>query len=254
MNKYMTMLCCVAVAAGIWAQSARAQTAAAVPLDAYYCKLQDGKTMKDLTPVLGKFNGWLDKTDPDGTYSAWLLTRQFGMADELPNIIWLASSTSAANFGSGMDAWRDTGGAVRAAFNKVLDCSLGHVLASSMEISAPDGPPGDGVVMFSQCELDDDASMMSAAKAHQAVAAELRNMGAKNSSWMFVPMLGGSELDYDYLGVATFPSWADFFAAYEMWVNGGMMQKAAKLMDDVADCNDRTPTAWDVKLVRKAAG
>jgi hypothetical protein len=252
MNKSLTILCSLAMATGFWTQTGQAQDAAGpVPLEAFYCNMQEGKSMKDLAPVLASFSSWADKNDPG--YTAWLLTRQFGLASELPDVIWLGSNPSAEKFGKGMDAWRAGGGEVQAAFNKVVDCSLGHVLASSIEIAAPDGPPGDGVVMFTECELDDDGSLSGAAKVHQGIAGELRKMGAKNSNWMLVPMLGGGDLEYDYLGVATFPSWGDFFAAYEMYVNGGVMQKAMKAMDDIADCRDRTPTVWDVKLVRAGA-
>jgi hypothetical protein len=232
-------------------QAAQAQTAAPAPLEAFYCQLQDGKSMKDLTPVLDKFSKWAEKNDPG--YTAWLLTRQFGMADELPQMIWLGTNPSAKNFGKGMDAWRASGDGVRASFSKVVDCSLGHVLASSIEISAPDGPPGDGVVMFTQCTLADGGSLAGAAKVHTGIAAELRKAGAKNSNWMLVPMLGGGDLAYDYLGVATFPNWSEFFSAYEMYVNGGIMQKARNMYDGVATCGERPPSVWDVKLVRQGA-
>ena len=250
MNKSLTFLCSLAMAIASWAQGTQAQEAAGpAPLEAFYCKMQEGKSIKDLDPVLASFSSWADKNDTG--YTAWLLTRQFGLASQVPDVIWLGSNPSAENFGKGMDAWRAHGGEVQAAFNSVVDCSMGHVLASSIEIAAPDGPPGDGVVMFTQCELDDDGTLMGAAKAHQSIASELRKMGAKNSNWMLVPMLGGGDPDYDYLGVATFPSWGDFFAAYEMYVNGGVMEKAIEAMDDVADCRDTTPTVWDVKLVRR---
>ena len=252
MNKSLTTMCSLVMVTGSWVQATQAEEAAApAPLEAFYCKMQEGKSSKDLAPVLTKFNSWADKNDSG--YTAWVLTRQFGLASEVPDVIWLGSNPSAENFGKGMDAWLAGGGEVQAAFNEVVDCSMGHVLASSIEIAAPDGPPGDGVVMFTECELDDDGSLAGAAKVHKGIADELRKMGAKNSNWMLVPMLGGGDPDYDYLGVATFPSWADFFAAYEMYVNGGVMQKAIKAMDDVADCRDRTPTVWDVKLVRRGA-
>ena len=77
-------------------------------------------------------------------------------------------------------------------------------------------------------------------------------MGAKNSNWLFFPMLGGSsEIDFDYWGVATFNSYTDFFAAYEIYVNGGGWQKGMELMNGVADCSMVSPSVWDVKLVRQ---
>ena len=65
---------------------------------------------------------------------------------------------------------------------------------------------------------------------------------------------GGGNPGYDYLAVSAFNNWSDYFAAYEIYVNGGGWQKMAELMDDVASCNGNTPTVWDVKLVRNGAG
>jgi hypothetical protein len=237
-----------------WTQAARAETASAAspaPIEAFYCNMLPGKSMKDLMPVAERISKWADKNDPG--YSAWLLTPQFGMGDKLPQVIWLGSAASGGAFGKGLDAWQATGGELAAAFGNVVDCSPGHVLASSVEISAPDGIPGDGVVMFTQCDIAEGSNRMDAIKAHKAFASEMRALGSKGSSWIFFPMLGGSDPGYDYLGVSTFRNWSDYFDAYETYVNGGGGAKAATIFSGKADCNKVTPTVWDVKLVRKAA-
>lgn len=249
MNRVIKILMMSSALLVAWTQTAQAQTAPA-PIEAFYCNMQEGKGMKDLMPVADRFSKWADKNNP--TYSAWILTPRFGMGSQLPQMIWLGSTPTGAEFGKGADAWAKGGKDIQDAFDKVVDCSAGHVLASSVEVLAPDGNPGDGVVMFTQCELEDGKTTADAAKLQGAMAAELRKMGAKNSSWMFVPMIGGGDLDYDYLGVSTYPSQADFFAAYDMWVTGGVGAKAMAMYKGVADCGDPTPTVWDVKTVRLA--
>ena len=252
MNRYLTAV--IAFAASIVApvQSIQAQEGgSAAVVEAFYCNLQEGKSMKDAMQAAERFSKWADKND--ATYSAWILTPQFALGSNSPQMIWLGSNPNGNDFGKGMDTWQSAGGEVAAALASVMDCSMGHVLASSVEINAPDGPPGDGVVMFSECSFDDDGDWMKAIKAHKTFSAEMRKMGAKNSNWLFFPMLGGGGPDYDYLGVSTFNNWSDYFAAYEMYVNGGGWQKMAELMNDVASCNQNTPTVWDVKLVRSGA-
>jgi hypothetical protein len=231
-------------------QSALAEEARGpAPVEAFYCKFQPGKGMSDLMPVAQRQKEWSDKNDPN--YSAWILTPQFGIAGQLPQVIWLGSAPNGNDFGNGMVAWQTTATDIQKAFNAVVDCSLGHVLASSVEINAPEGIPGDGVVMFSQCSMAEGSDWMKAVDAHKAVSTAMRGMGSKGSSWAFFPMLGGGDLDFDYFAVSTFNSWADYFAAYELYVSGGGWQKFAQTMNGVTSCNDRTPTVWDVKLVRK---
>jgi len=253
MNRYLTAVITLAVATVASVQSIQAQEGgSAAVVEAFYCNLREGKSMKDAMQAADRFAKWADKNDSN--YSAWILTPQFALGSNSPQLIWLGSNDSGDALGKGMDAWQSAGGEVAAALSAVMDCSMGHVLASSVEINAPDGPPGDGVVMFSQCSYDDDGDWMKAIKAHKTFSAEMRKMGAKNSNWLFFPMLGGGNPEYDYLGVSTFNNWSDYFAAYEMYVNGGGWQKMVELMDDVASCNGgNTPTVWDVKLVRKGA-
>lgn len=252
MNRYLTavLTCAVAIVAPLQATQAQEGSSAAV-VEAFYCNLQEGKSMKDAVKAAEGFSKWADKHDT--TYSAWILTPQFAVGGDSPDMIWLGSNPNGNDFGKGMDTWQSSGGEVATALNAVMDCSMGHVLASSVEINAPDGPPGNGVVMFSECSFDDDGDWMKAVKAHKTFSGAMRKMGAKNSNWLFFPMLGGGGPEYDYLAVSTFNSWSDYFAAYEMYVNGGGWQKMVELMDDVASCNGNTPTVWDVKLVRQGA-
>lgn len=247
MNPVIKLAMTFSALAMAWTQTAQAQTPPA-PIEAFYCNMQEGKGMKDLAQVADRFSKWADSNNSG--YSAWILTPQFGLGGQLPQVIWLGSAPNGADFGKGLDAWRKDGNDISDAFDSVIDCSAGHVLASSVEVLAPTGPIGDGVVMFTQCELEDGKTPMDAAKAQGAIAGELRKMGAKNASWMFVPALGGGDVDYDYMGVATFPNYAEFFTAYDMWMTGGMGAKARGMYKGVADCNEQTPTVWDVKMVR----
>lgn len=249
MKKNLTAVLMLAVAVIGWSGLARAQEQRGpAPVEAFYCNYQPGKSMKDLLPLAERFRTWAEQNDP--TYSAWLLTPQFGLGTELPQVIWLGSNPDGNAFGKGMETYRAAGGDDEFGFSKVLDCSMGHVLASSVEVNAPDGIPVDGVVMFTQCKISDGSDASKATAAHKTLSKGMRDMGAKNSNWLFFPMLGGGNIDYDYLAVSTFNSWPDYFAAYQMYVDGAW-KKFRETMKGVADCDDRTPTVWDVTLVRK---
>lgn len=255
MKTFATAVLMFTVTVTTWSQSAEVQAQGAsgpAPVEAFYCNMQPGKGMKDLMQVAGRIGKWADKNDP--TYSAWILTPQFGLGAELPDVIWLGSNPNGNEFGKGLDAWQATGGDLGEAFNAVVDCSAGHVMASSVEVNAPDGPPGDGVVMFTQCSIADGSDWSKAVGAHKKYSAAMRSLGAKNSNWLFFPMLGGSaDRDFDYFGVSTFKSWTDYFAAYELYVSGGGWQKGMEILNGVAECGQGSATVWDVKLVRQGA-
>ncbi|MEZ5504270.1 MAG: hypothetical protein R3E50_17035 [Halioglobus sp.] len=240
----------LAVTMGIQMAHAQEVSAKPAPIEAFFCNFQPNKGMQDLVQVAQRFSAWADKTNPD--YSAWILTPQFGQFADLPQVVWLGSNASGNTMGKGLDAWQASGGDIQAAFDGVVACNS-HSVASSIEVSAPDGPPGDGVVMFTQCKIAEGSDWEKAVAAHKKYAASLRGMGAKNSNWVFFPMLGGpAERGFDYWGVATFKNWADYFSAYEIYVSGGGWQKGAELMKGVASCGQGSATVWDVKLVRQA--
>ena len=227
-----------------WAQDG----GGADPVEAFYCNLRDGKTMEDVMDVAEDFDDWSDDNDSD--YSAWVLTPQFALGALTPDFIWLGAWTDFTNMGTGIDTWRKEGGDLAEAFDEASDCSAGHVLASSVEIGLQDGPPGDGVVMFSQCNVAEGSDRMAAIKAHKGVSKMMAGKGAKASSWVFFPLLGGGEVEYDYLSVLAFNSWTDYGDGFERYLNGGGWQKAREITDGVTSCGDVPPTVWDVKLVR----
>lgn len=245
------MIACLTMAVipfGLNAQEQESE-ASAVPVEAFYCDLQEGKDMEDLVSVADRFSKWADKHNTG--YSAWILTPAFGQFQELPQVIWLGSNQSGDAMGEGLDAWLKTGGDIQEAFDEVVACNA-HALASSTSVLAPEGPPHSGVVMFTQCSLTEGDNWMSAVQAHAASAQGMRDLGAENSNWLFFPMLGGAALDFDYWSVATFSDWTSFFTAYELYVNGGGWQQMQQLLDGVAQCSGRTPTVWNAELVRRA--
>ena len=107
MKAIPTVVFVFTMAVTTWAQSALAQEAGAKPgpVEAFYCNLQPGKSMKDLMQVAQRFSKWADKNDP--SYSAWILTPQFAQFGEVPQVIWLGSNPSGNQMGKGLDAWLD---------------------------------------------------------------------------------------------------------------------------------------------------
>ena len=246
MNRIFAVLLAVALLPLGFAQSALAQRDPnkGGPVEFYACQWQDGKDMKDLDKVVAKFNKWAD--DRKSSYSAWVLTPQFHSGVDF-DIGWMGSWPSANDFGSMQDAWMKDGVDIAAAFDAVADCSGLHQMATSAVVNAPDGPPQDGIVMFSPCSLAEGVSPADALPAHRKMGEAMKGMGSKAMSWLFYPGMGVDD-DLDYWSVIAFNNYTEMGAAMEIWTNGGGWEKSASMLGSVADCG--SPNVYDARLVR----
>lgn len=250
MKKPVVAVIAVWLAAVGWIHPASAQEQQkGVPIEFFACNWQDGKGMADLDKVTKKFNEWSDKND--GGYSAWVLTPQFhnGVAFDVG---WLGAWPDGNAFGKGQDMWRKGGRELAADFASVVDCSAMHGLATSAVVHAPNGPGGDGVVMFAQCTMQDGKSPAAALPAHKKAAAAMVGMGSKASSWLFYPGLGAGNIDFHYWQVIAFNNYEELGAATELYINGGGWEKVMGILGPVSRC--ASPTVYDATVVRTGSG
>jgi hypothetical protein len=248
MNRICAVVITILASTMAWAQQpARTQdnAAKAVPVEFFACKWVAGKGMKDLDVVKEKFRQWTMKHDR--SYSAWTMTPQFHNGQGMFDVGWLGSWPSGTAFGVGQDAWMTQGREMAAAFDGVIDCSARHELASSMIVEAPDGPPGDGVVMFAQCTLKDGKSLDEALRASKQLAATLKALGSKARSWLFYPGLGAGDIDFHFWRVVAFNNYTELGAAAEIVTNGGGAQKTREILGPVATCS--SPSVFDARQV-----
>ncbi|MDA8752632.1 hypothetical protein N9M39_00565 [Halieaceae bacterium] len=225
------------------------RAAGAAPVEMFICRWQEGKDMDDLRKVVSSFNKWADKHD--AAYTAWTITPQFrsvSSPDDVFHVGWIGAWPDGASMGGGMDAWMSEGGDVAASMAEVVDCSSAHMLAASYVVSAPDGPPDNGIVWFSSCTLEEGATLKDALAAHSKVSADMKAMGSKSSTWAFVPTLGAGDIEFDYYQVVAHDSYADLGANFDRWFNGGAGAKARAAMDGVASCD--SPRLYDAALMR----
>ncbi len=248
MNKLLAVVLIFAVSAG-WIQSAQSQDSKGIPVEFFACNWQDGKGMADLKKVAANFSKWADSNDSG--YSAWILTPQFHSANLGFEVGWLGSWPDSNAFGKSMDAWLSGGRELAGEFAKVVDCSISHETAASVVIDAPDGPPGNGLVMFSQCTLNEGVSPSQAIPAHRKAAAAMKELGSKGASWIFLPGMGTSAEGFDYWAVLAYQNYTDFGAAIEMYLNGGGREKVMAARSPVASCG--SGTVFDAHLVRAGA-
>ena len=248
MKKLLVAVVVVLVSSVGWVQAVLAQQAAdkGVPVEFFACNYQDGKGLADLQKVGARFSKWAD--DNDSKYSAWILTPQFHNADLGFDVGWLGAWPDGNAMGKSMDTWLSGGKELAADFSKVFDCSISHETATSAMVNAPKGPPGNGVVMFSECTMLEGKTPMEALPAHRKVGAMMKEMGSKASSWLFFPGMGSANAGFHYWSVLGFNSYSDLGAATEMYINGGGWEKAMSVLAPLTRC--ASPAVFDARLVR----
>lgn len=251
MNKLLAVVVSVFAVSVGWGQSASAQQPMdkAAPVEFFACNWQQGKGMADLKKVAEKFSKWADKNDMQ--YAAWILTPQFTAADLGFQVGWLGGWPSYSDFGKGQDSWMASGGDLGDDFNEVIDC-ISHESASSAVVNAPDEPPGDGVVMFSQCTLQPGVKHADALAGHRKVGAMMKEMGSPASSWLFFPGMGSGDIDFHYWSVIGVQNYTDLGKSSELYINGGGWQKAMAILAPLTRC--KSPAVFDVHSVRQGGG
>lgn len=246
LRRVVTALLAVSV---VWVQGAQADDGdvKATPLELFACSWQDGKGMKDLDKVIGRFNKWSDKNQSG--YSAWTITPQFRSSDQPFHLGWIGAWADGAAMAAGMQAYQDKGGDLAGEFGEVVDCAGSHALFSSVAVNAPKGEPAKNpLVQFSSCTIDEDASPEDAHAAHKAASDYMIAKGGQSASWILWPALGAGDIEFDYYSVVAYESYAQLGQAFEVYSNGGGWQKIQDIMDGVASCDE--PRMYDGKLVR----
>lgn len=227
------------LAAASAAPSSAQDNATAQPLELYACTFKEGKGFADLESANKGLKKWAAKHSRG--YNAWMITPQFRTGEMPFEVGFIGAYDNAEQFGAQMQKWVHESGAVSQAYTDALDCS--HALMASYTILEPDGEPGDGVVWFARCSLDDDSGMADAMAGHSSVSAMMVEMEAPGASWILAPSLGVGDVEFDYYHVAAWPSYAALGKAFEAYMNGGGITRANATMDDVAHCS--SPNLYD---------
>ncbi|MFK8050321.1 MAG: hypothetical protein AB8B81_17990 [Halioglobus sp.] len=230
-----------------WSQNVLSQDeeAKATPAEFFSCKFMKGKSLKDVEKVAANFSKW--SKENDGNYAAWLLTPQFHSGESSFDVGWLGAWTDGNAFGKGQDAWLNSGGKIAGDFAKVMDCSGRHEMSASVPINAPDTPPGDGVLMVSQCNVNEGKTVADSYEAHMKMGAAAKANGSKASSYLFYPLLGVGAEEFDYYFLVASENYTQLGAMIESYTNGGGYMRAQEILGPVETCT--SPNVYDVRAV-----
>ena len=219
-----------------------------IPVDIIPCKYNEGRGPADLDAAAEKFNAYMDENAVD-TYAAWTMTKQYATPDQDFDFAWIGAHKSGETMGAGMDRWRENGAEMRATFATVANCESGSNYASRMFRAPPDGNvPGDGVLVFSNCELKEGASYQDVITATDAWLGVMAEAGSKAAEYHWYPVYGSNEENLDWKWITAYDNSTELGKDYDRIGNGGLFAKQGELLDDLVECD--VARVYDVTLRR----
>jgi hypothetical protein len=226
------------VASGAIAQDEEGAEEPVRPVESWTCNYRDGKGPDDLDAVIDEWNAWMDENGTGDYFAATMTPQYYG---EWPfDIGWIGAWSDGHAMGSGTDAWVYDSGDLPDKFFEVIDCNS-HSSWVSMRVreQADTGAESDGhfVLNFSNCSFEEDGggydAFMSAQKEWNAYADE---HGFVSSAFVWWPIAGESDNDYDFKYVVATPDHTTSGANWQLFADGHW-QKSEELFDGVLDCD-----------------
>lgn len=221
-----------------------------VPTELYNCSFRDGKNWSDLDAVIENWTTYMDEQEAD-SYTAWTLRRQYYMAAQVSQVIWLGAWNDGNAMGVGKDNYRATGREINAQFTSVLECR-GHTGFVSRAFKLPsnydEGPPDTAVATISNCMIEDGATYDTVAAAMSAWAQVLTDDGSEVAIYQWWPAFGSGEMTYDFKLLNFYQNYASLGADVERLANGALWRKRSELLRDQIDCD--VPRVYDGTLRR----
>jgi hypothetical protein len=256
MRKLITLVCAGGLTLGMGgaiAQDDEPQLELAskiVPVEIYACRYNDGQGPSDLDDAVDSWTAYMDENAVD-SYAAWTLTKVYSGPDQDFDFLWLGAWTDGNAMGTGSDMLYSTGGEILENFGTVADCYV-HANSASINYKLPDdGTVADGILVFSNCSIEDGARYSDIASATTEWASILTEAGSESAIYHWFPAFGGGGDDGpDYLSVRSYPNYAALGADYERQGNGGLFRTSGRLFGDIVDCD--APRVYDATSRRSA--
>ena len=207
------------------------------PVETWTCKYNEGKGRADLDEVVAEWNDWMDDED-QGDYFAALLTPYY-FGEEMFDVGWVGVWRDGNAMGTGTDLWLSEGGEIGAAFGEVVTCGS-HTNFASTRLREPQSDEDESdmnfVVTFSNCSIKDGKSYEDFTTAHEAWNAYADEHGIMEGNWIWWPIMGESNEDYDFKYATGMDDHTQAGANWQKY-SEGHYAKSSELFDDVLDCD-----------------
>lgn len=220
-----------------------------VPAEIWACSYNEGQGPADLEDAIDAWSGFMDEKGIDN-YAAWTLTKYYYGPDQDFDMLWLGAWTDGNAMGSGSDTWLSEGGEYADNFFRVLTCGA-HTNAGSINYKLPEGgTPGNSVLMFSNCNIEEGRTYAEVVQAQKAWADILTENGSQAAIYHWFPIYGGGGDSMDFLRLTAYPNMTEAGADYERITNGELFRQSNALFSGLLDCD--TSRVYNATMRRNA--
>ena len=214
-----------------------AEAEAAVPVEIYACRYNEGKGPKDVDAATAKWNAWADDRGLKDYYASTLVPFYFGPEQEF-DFLWLGVSPTAKGLGAAQDDWIANGGKIQDEFNKTSTCD-GHSNFAAVKFKSPPdrGDDDNFIVSFSDCKMAEGINFGKdiAPALGQWAAYETEN-GSQAGMWVLFPAYGGGGEEFDFKFVSSHASLEEQGSDWDNYSESGWA-KAEELFQGKLRCD-----------------
>lgn len=220
------------------------------PVEGWTCNYNDGKGPADLDEAIAAWNDWMDDEDQSDYFAFTMTPYYFG--EKAFDVAWVGVWKDGNAMGTGTDFWLNEGGEIAAGFFEVLTCGS-HSNFASQNVKQPtqnddDQDDDSFVVTFSNCSIREGKTFEEYMAAQEEWNAYADEHGFTGGSWVWWPVFGESDNDYDFKIAGAVDDHAAMGANWQLY-SEGHFQKSSDLFDGILDCD--IGRVYNAKVVRE---
>jgi hypothetical protein len=222
------------------------------PVEGWTCNYNDGKGPADLDKTVAAWNEWMDDKGQGDYFAVTMTPNYFG--ERAFDVAWVGVWRDGNAMGRGADLWINEGGEIADGFSEVLTCDS-HANFASQNVKQPaqnDEDPDDDtfVVTFSNCSIREGRTIDEYMAAQEEWKAYADEHGFTGGTWIWWPVYGESDNDYDFKIVSSADDHAAMGANWQLF-SEGHYAKSNELFDDIVNCD--IGRVYDGRTVREMA-
>lgn len=214
----------------------------------YACEYDEGKTERQMSKWITRWNAWMDSTDLDG-YGAVLLKPLFRSPSSGIDLMWVAHTPSNYELARGLSAFNATD---QRNYWPAKKCSI-NMLArqySMGNLSVSDLDPNEFVVAYWFCNFNREATISDAYFAQKKIIDTANLAGRKMSSRIIMPRQGVPTglKEYDFSLAYIHKNMEDWGANVDDHLSSMRNTENQKKADEIFSCD--SSVVYTGKVVR----
>ena len=209
-----------------------------VPVEMQVCNYRDGKDSGDFDKAMGEMTDWMAAND-SAPYAGWKIDKWITGGTQDFDFLFLNAWPNGSTMGQDITHYVATANDAIEAFDDAAECPATLLFASLMVKAPPesDGQTDDFVLTFSDCNVADGRKTGDAIDAIREYAAYRDANGSPGGTYVWFPVLGGGDEDFDFKLLNSYENVAGYGDFYQWNIENASYLKRNELMRGLVDCD-----------------